>query len=140
MQKEELDLEVIAKRLHVFLDQWGQALKRVMPLAMCNLAIAEQRDKKWYMLVRGVGWDLPKATLFRWQLKHRTESTLEALARPHILRVVEIRPTGVAVLEGSDVARIWKYKKTCAHCPHPILDPNMYPERFYRDSFVYYRV
>ena len=40
----------------------GEAFKRVMPLAMRNLAIAQQRDKERHRLVRGGGWDRPKAT------------------------------------------------------------------------------
>lgn len=44
------------------LDQRGQAFKRVMPLAMRNVEISQQRDKERYKLVRGGGWDRPKAS------------------------------------------------------------------------------
>ena len=49
-----------------------------------------------------------------------------------LLRVVEIKPSGVAVLEGSDAARIKEHQKKIAHCPLPILDGKTYVERFYR--------
>ena len=39
-------------------------------------------------------------------LKQQTDNTVNALAMPHVLRVVDIMPSGVAVLEGSDTARI----------------------------------
>ena len=65
-------------------------------------------------------------------LKQQTDSTLDALARPHIRRVVEIKQSGVALLEGSDAARVEEQQKNIAYCPLPILDTKLYPERFYR--------
>ena len=62
LQEEELDLAITTEELQVFLDVRGQAFERVMPLAMRNLTIIEQRDKERYKLVRGGGWDRPKAT------------------------------------------------------------------------------
>ena len=61
-EEEELDPTVATTQLQVFLDQRGQAFKEVMPVAMRNLAIAHQRDKERYRLVRGGGWDRPKAS------------------------------------------------------------------------------
>ena len=37
----EVDEDVTEERLQVFLEERGQAFKRVMPLAMINLAIAQ---------------------------------------------------------------------------------------------------
>ena len=54
--------------------------------------------------------------------------------------MVEIMPTGVAVLEGSDTPRIEEQLKNIAHCPPPIVDHNTYPERFYRGASVHCRV
>ena len=62
LQKEELDLDLSTEQLATFLNERGQAFKRVMPLAMRNLAIAQQRDMERYRLVRGGGWDRPKAS------------------------------------------------------------------------------
>ena len=60
------------------------------------------------------------------------DTALEPIARPHVLRIVEIRPSGGVVMEGSDVARREEQIKNIAHCPLPILDTNMYPERYFR--------
>lgn len=83
-----------------------------MSRTMRNVAISQQRDKKRYRLVHGGGLDRPEVTFKAGDyvlLKQQTSSTLDAPARPHILRVVEIKPSGVAVLNGSDVARIEEY-------------------------------
>ena len=52
-------LELIAdpsdEELRVFFNQRGQTFRRVMPLAMRNLAIAQQRDVERYRHVRGGG-------------------------------------------------------------------------------------
>ena len=65
-------------------------------------------------------------------LKQQTDSTLDAPARPHVLRVVEIKKSGVALLEGSDADRIEEQQKNIAHYLLPILDTKLYAERFYR--------
>ena len=64
-------------------------------------------------------------------LKQQTDNTLDASVGPHVLRVVEMRPSGVAVLEGSDAARIEEQIKNIAHNPLHILDHNTYLGRFY---------
>ena len=120
LQAKELDQAVTTAQLQVLLDARVQAFKRVMPLAMRDLVIAQQRDKKRYRLVRGGGWDKPKATFKARDyvlLKQHTTSTLDALARPHILSVVEIRPTRVAMLEGRDMAWIEEQINNIAHNP-----------------------
>ena len=53
-------------------------------------------------------------------LKQQTDSTLDAPARPHVLRVVEIKKSGVALLEGSNAVRVEEQKENIAHCPLPI--------------------
>ena len=82
-----------------------------MPLAMRNLAIAQQRDKERYNLVRGGSWAKPKASFEPGDyvlVKRVKPNTLEAPAYPHVLRIVELRPSGIVVLEGSDGARCTK--------------------------------
>ena len=59
---------------------------------------------------------------------------------PHVLKVIEIKPLGVAVLKGSDVVRIEVHIKNIAHNPLPILDYNTHLERLYRGSSVHFRV
>ena len=60
-------------------------------------------------------------------LKQQIDCTLDARARPHVLRVVETKVTGVALLEGSDATCIEEQQENIAHCPLPILDGKMYP-------------
>ena len=81
------------------------------------------------------GLDRPKAKFEPGDyvmLKQAKHTALEPIARPHVLRIVEIRPSGSVVMEGSDAARREKQIKNIAHCPLPILDTNMYPERYFR--------
>ena len=61
-QEEVLDFDTNEEELRAFLDRRGHAFKRVMPLAMRNIAIAQQRDIERYRRVRGGGWDRPKAS------------------------------------------------------------------------------
>ena len=134
-QEEVLDLNTTEEGFRAFLNQRGQAFKRVMPLAMRNLAIAQQRDMERYRLVRGGGWDRPKASFAPGDyvmIRQKTKNTLEAISRPHVLRVVEVRDSGVVVMEGSDAARREEQVKNVAHCPLPILDTRLYPGRYFR--------
>ena len=55
IQNEDLGIDPTKEELRAFLNTRGEAFKRVMPLAMRNLAIAQQRDKERYRLVRGGG-------------------------------------------------------------------------------------
>ena len=103
---------------------------------MRNLAIGQQRDEERYTLVRASGWDRPKASFKPGDyvlVKQKSKHTLDVPARPHILRVVEVKDSGVAILQGSDAARIKEHLKN-------ILDPYLYPERFYRGAPIHCRV
>ena len=129
-----MDLETSEEELCAFLDRQGQIFKRVMPLAMWNIAIAQQRDIERYRRVRSGGWDRPKAKFAPGDyvmLRQAKHTALEPIARPHVLRIVEIRPSGAVVMEGSDAARQEEQIKNIAHCPLPILDTNMYLERYF---------
>ena len=129
-QDEVLDLGTTEAERCAFLDRRGQIFKQVMPLAMRNIAIAQQRDIERYRRVRGGGWDRPKAKFAPADyvlLRQAKNTALEPIARPHVLRIVEIRPSGAVVLEGSDAATREEQIKYIAHRPLPILDRNMYP-------------
>ena len=70
-------------------------------MAMRNLAIAQQRDRNRYQHVRGGGYCRPKTTFSVGDfvmLKQKVTNTLGVPVRPHILRVVALRGSGVAVL------------------------------------------
>ena len=86
--------------------------------------------------MRGGGSDRPKATF----KPKETKNCLLPPARPHVLRVVEPRPSGVAVLEGRDAARCQRQVKDIAHSSLPILDPELQSERFYRAPTLCCRV
>ena len=129
------------EELRVFLNERGQTFKRVMPLAMRNLAIAQQRDVERYRHVRGHGWDRPKASFSPGDyvlLKQEKDHSLQPPAYPHVLRILEIRPTGIVILEGSDAARCSRQLKDVAHCPLPILDTRLYPGRYYRKFVLHF--
>ena len=114
-----------------------------MPLAMRNLAIAQQRDVERYRHVRGGGWDMPKSTFIPGDyvmFKQETKHTLEPPAYPHVLRILEMRPSGVVILEGKDDARCSRQLKDVAHCPLPILDTRLYPGRYYWGPSVHCQV
>ena len=125
------------EEMQVFLSTRGQTFRRVMPLAMRNLAIAQQRQKELYSLVRGGEWAKPKASFSVGDyvmVKRETKNTLQAPAHPHVLRIVELRASGVVILEGSDAARCTKQMKDVAHCPLPILDTTLHPGRYWRGA------
>ena len=71
---------------------------------------------------------------------HIHKNTLDAPARPHVLRIMETKPSGVVLLGGSDAARKEEQVKNVAHCPLPILDTNMYPTRYFRGPSMYCRM
>ena len=93
--------------------------------------------------MRGGGWDRPKASFQSGDyvlLQQKKKDCLQPPARPHILRVVELRPSGVVALEGSDAARVQRQVKDIAHSSLPILDPSPHPDRFYRGPNLHCRV
>ena len=127
----------------MFLNQKGQTFKMAMPLAMHNLAIAQQRNVERYRHVRGGGWDRPKTTFTPRDyvmLKQETKHTLKPPAYPHVLRILEMRPSGVVVLEGSNAARCSRQLKDVAHCPLPIVDTRLYRGRYYWGPSVHCQV
>ena len=67
-------------------------------------------------------------------VKRETKNTLQTPAHPHVLRIVELRASGVVILEGSDAARCTKQMKDVAHCPLPILDTTLHPGRYWRGA------
>ena len=133
----DLKKEPSDEEMQIFLSTRGQTFRRVMPLAMRNLAIAQQRQKERYSLVRGGEWAKPKASFAVGDyvmVKRETKNTLQAPAHPHVLRIVELRASGVVILEGSDAARCTKQMKDVAHCPLPILDTTLHPGRCWRGA------
>ena len=129
-----------SQKLKLQLAYRGAILQDVMPLAMRNMAIAQQRDEDRFRLVRGGGYDRPKATFAVGDfvlLKQKKKNTLDPPVRPHVLRVIELRKSGVAILQGSDATTISHQVSKLAHCSVPVIDTNLYPETFVRTDKVH---
>ena len=88
------------RKLKLHLAYRGAVLQDVMPLAMRNMAIAQQRDGERFRLVRSGEYDRSKA-IFAVEdfvlVKKKKKNTLDPPVRPHVLRVVEMRKSGVAI-------------------------------------------
>ena len=110
----------------LFLNERGQVFREVMPLAMRNLAIAQNRDREQYRRVRGSGWDRPMVSFKVGDyvlVGRQTKGTLDISTHPGVLQVTEVRSAGVLEFQGSDGVRICEQVKNVAHCPVPVLDP-----------------
>ena len=111
--------------------QRSAALRRNMTLAGGNLLIAQHRDTLRYARMRS-GGTLPILRRFSVGdfVYHRNTSartSLEAKARPDILRVAEVKATGVLVLEGKCGTTIEAHVTHCAPCHLPIDDHTVDP-------------
>lgn len=90
-----------------------------MPLAMKNLAIAQQRDKERFRHVGGGGYERPNALYVVGgfvMLKQAKDHTLQPSVSPHVLRIVELRGSRAVVLQGGDGATITHQISPLAHC------------------------
>ena len=114
LEVEEIDLRAGGiQKLRTQQAHRGAVLQEVVPMAMRNLviaqqrdrnhmrnlAIAQQRDRNHYQHVRGGGYSRPKTTFSVGDfvmLKQKVTNTLGVPVR-HILRVVALRGNGVAV-------------------------------------------
>jgi len=102
-----------------------------MPEALENLKIAQHRDQKRYAVVRSAGYQpklhrfSPGDYVYVQQLQQR--NTLQPVARESILRVLQVKPSGVLVLQGKcgQVAEI--RQEHCAPCHLPDIDGTLDP-------------
>jgi hypothetical protein len=112
--------KVIAERAALF--------RRVMPMAMENLSIAQHRDTLRYAHTRGGNYK-PKVKQFDVgdfvYLQQQPNDTLDNSSSRTILRIKAIRPSGVLELQGADERTIWDHSKNCAPCHMPNLDPTI---------------
>ncbi|KAH8970057.1 hypothetical protein BDL97_02G067200 [Sphagnum fallax] len=99
------EARVIAKRAALF--------RRVMPMAMENMSIAQHRDTLQYAHTRGGSYK-PKVKQFDVGDFVRT-----------ILRIKVIRLSGVLELQGADGCTIRDHSKNCVPCHLPNLDPTI---------------
>jgi hypothetical protein len=112
--------KVIAERVALF--------RRVMPMAMENLFIAQHRDTLRYAHTRGGSYK-PKVRQFDVgdfvYLQRQPNDTLDTFSGRTILRIKAIRPSGVLELQGADERTIRDHSKNCAPCHLSNLDPTI---------------
>jgi hypothetical protein len=111
-------------------EQRAELFKRVMPMALENLSIAQHRDTLWYATIRGGGYR-PQVRRFRPRdyvyLQQTAPTTLDVTAGRIILRVHEVLGSGVLLLEGRD-GKLWKdHTQNCAPCHLPHIDGTVHP-------------
>jgi hypothetical protein len=111
---------VIAKKAALF--------KRVMPMAMENLSIAQHRDALRYAHTRNGSYK-PKVRQFDVgdfiYLQQQPNDTLDTSFDRIILRIKAIRPSGVLELQGIDGRTIRDHSKNYPPCHLPNLDPTI---------------
>ena len=144
LDEEVLDTEPEKlNKLKLELVHRGAILKTVMPLAMRNLAIAQERDKNRFRHVRGGGYDKPKAGFAVGEyvlVRMPHNNTLLPSVRPHILRIIELRDTGVAKLQGSDGTTTTRQIHQLAHCTVPVSDHKIYMEKYVKTRSVHCQI
>lgn len=117
------------ERLTDTLLERAKEARRVSLIAGDNLLIAQHRDTKRYAEIRS-GVYLPKVRRFEIgdyvYVKRRSADvivpTLDMPARPEILRIIEIRPKGVLILQGKDLTTIAENRVNCTPCHLPIVE------------------
>lgn len=107
------------------------AVRRNMVIAGGNIATAQHRDRLRYARLRGGGFD-PKVRKFEigdyvYYRNTTARTSLEAQARPEILRVADVRQSGVLELEGRCGTKITAHITHVAPCHLPIADSDIDP-------------
>jgi hypothetical protein len=106
--------------------QRAELLKQRMPVAANNLKAAQHRDCKRYEQLRSKGY-LPKVAQFLpgdfvYLKRANVGSTLAIKARPVILRVKQVKRSGVVVLQDRAGTEFEQQPSQLAHCHLPDLD------------------
>jgi hypothetical protein len=102
--------------------------RRVMPMAMENLSIAQHRDTLRYAHTRGGSY---KAKVRQFDvgdfvnLQRQPNDTLDISSGHTILRIKAIRPSGVLELQRANERIIRDHSKNCAPCHLLNLDPTI---------------
>ena len=111
--------------------QRKQLVQRQCPEALANLSIAQHRDLKRYAQVRSSSY---QPRVYRYQAgdyvyiqQLQRHSTLQPNARPSILRVSAVRPSGVLVLQGKCGRTAEVHQEHCAPCHLPFIDGTVDP-------------
>jgi hypothetical protein len=112
-----------------------------MPEALQNLAIAQHRDQQRYAVVRCGSY---QARLYRFQQgdfvylrQQQQHGTLQPKARANILRVAQVKPSGVRLLLHGKCGRLTEARQEhCAPCHLPNIDADIDPVLAFDDSTV----
>ncbi len=80
--------------------QRQQLVKRYMPAALQNLAIAQHRDQLRYLRGKAAASVTFAVGDFVYRKNHQINSPLQPAAKPNILRIVSIKDSGVCQLQG----------------------------------------
>jgi hypothetical protein len=124
--QEPVDLDSASAAANSLL-QRKELVKRICPEAMRNLQIAQHRDTQRYAQIRS-GTFQPKHAKFEvgdlvYTAYANTYSALQPRAKPAILRVVEVRPSGRLILQG----KLDRHMTQCAPCHLPGVDTSIDP-------------
>jgi len=102
--------------------------KRVMPMAMENLSIAQHRNTLRYAHTRGGSYkpkvrqfDVSDFVYLQWQ----PNDTVDTSSGRTILKIEVIRPSSVLELQGANGRTIRDHSKNCAPYHLPNLDPTI---------------
>jgi hypothetical protein len=111
-------------------EQRAELFKRVMPMALENLSIAQHHDTLRYATIPGSGYR-PQVCRFRpgdyVYLQQTAPTTLDVTAGRIILRMCKVLSSGVLLLEGRD-SKLWKdHTRNCALCHLPHIDGTVHP-------------
>ena len=111
----------------------SKVLTRLCVNAGQNLRIAQHQDSLRYAVLRS-GSYLPKVKRFETgdfvYVRHNTSdgkppNNLTSLARPEVLRVLDVRGSGVLILQGKDGTTVSEHMTNCTPCHLPILDASL---------------
>jgi hypothetical protein len=109
----------------------SELVKEQTPCVANRLAIAQQRDKLRYAMTRS-GAYLPLVRKFKKgdfvYLRAPKQSTLHPGAQQTIVRVLDVRPTGVVVVEGRCAQTRAVHSSNIAPCHLPHLDGTTNPD------------
>jgi hypothetical protein len=125
--KHVMDLDSPATWAKVIVER-AALLKRVMPMAMENLSIAQHQDTLRYAHTRGGSYK-PKVRQFDVDdfvyFQRQPNDTLDTSSGRTILRIKAIKPSGVLELQGANGRTIWDHSKNYVPCHLPNLDPTI---------------
>lgn len=108
----------------------AELMKHNIAMAMDNLRIAQHRDTLRYAQVRS-GAYRPKLRKFEvgdfvW-VRTPTQNTLQTGVRSEVLRVKEVKPSSVLVLQGKCGGTTERHASQCAPCHLAGIDPTIDP-------------